>query len=165
MHQSTPNTVRPQTLCSRLVVSPRRQPELMSRKPQFSQKHTEIPVLGLGVHPCPNPPKPQIHFMSDNVTSISDDENSSQKNNSCQILPNHVWGTSGANGGLWDGVNALHSRQPTPISFGNFRKLAKISVTREHTKIKVLLVRLWHSNVSAPSARQHGLMRTQNVSV
>ncbi len=27
-------------------------------------------------------------------------------------------------------------------------------MTREHTKIKVLLVCLWHSNVSAPSARQ-----------
>ena len=32
-------------------------------------------------------------------------------------------------------------------------KNPKISVTREHTKIQVLLVRLWHSSVSAPSAR------------
>ena len=32
-----------------------------------------------------------------------------------------------------------------------FRK-SQISVTREHLKIKVLIVRLWHSNVSAPSA-------------
>ena len=27
-------------------------------------------------------------------------------------------------------------------------------LAREHTKIQVLLVRLWHSNVSAPSARK-----------
>ena len=57
-----------------------------------------------------NTPKPKIHFMSGNVTSISVDENSEHRNNSCQILRNHAWGHSGASGGVWGGVHAPRFR-------------------------------------------------------
>ena len=52
---------------------------------------------------------------------------------------------------------ASESTVPDPISATENSKKSKnpkISVTREHTEIQVLLVRLWHSSVSAPSARQ-----------
>ena len=123
MHQSTPNTcqIHPQTTCSRLVVSPRRQPELMSRKPQFSQKYTEILVLGRGGHPCPNPPKPKIQKISYHVTPVSVDENQLHTSSDYQILPNYAWSNSRANGGVWGGWEVLVCRPPTPISFGNFQ--------------------------------------------
>ena len=91
-------------------------------KSQFSQKCTKIPP---SAHTCTRScQKPKIHFMSHNVTLISDDENSSHINNFCQNLRNDAWGHSGANGGVWGGWHAPHYCQLTPISFGNFRKLA-----------------------------------------
>ena len=66
--------------------------------------------------------KPKTHFVSGNVTSISHDENSSQKNFTYQNLRNYAWGNSRASGGVWGGWHSPHFRQPTPISFGNFRK-------------------------------------------
>ncbi len=61
-----------------------------------------------------NAPKPKIHFMSGNVTSMLVDENSAHHNNSCQILRNHPRCHSGASGGVWGGVNALRFRQSAP---------------------------------------------------
>ena len=41
-----------------------------------------------------------------------------------------------------------------PTNTYQFWKFPKISMTRGHTKIKVLIVCIWHSIVSAPSARK-----------
>ena len=96
----------------------------------FSQKCTKIPP---SAHTCTRScQKPKIHFMSHNVTSISVDENFPNAHKSCQILQNYPWGTSGASGGVWDGVYAPRFRQPTPISFGNFRKSCHAADARTH---------------------------------
>ena len=92
------------------------------------------PKSGLGGPPCSSSrsgPKPEIKKMSDNATSISVDENSPNAHNSCQILRRHARGNSGANGGVWGGVNAPRFRQPIFQILQNFRKSASRANTRK----------------------------------
>ena len=91
-------------------------------KYQFSQKYTKIPVSRHRIGCTRSCPKLKIHFVSHDVTSISVDENSRDAHNCCQILRNYARGNSRANGGVCGVCAVLHCRQPTPISFGNFRK-------------------------------------------
>ena len=91
-------------------------------KYQFSQKYTKIPVSRHRIGCTRSCPKLKIHFVSHDVTSISVDENSRDAHNCCQILRNYARCHSGASGDVWGGWPAPRFRQPTPISFGNFRK-------------------------------------------
>ena len=103
-------------------------------KSQFSQKYTKIPVSRHRIGCIRSCPKPKIHFVSRNVTSISVDENSRNAHNSCQNLQNYASLArchSGASGGVWDGVYAPRFRQPTHISFGNFRN-QRLALTPEN---------------------------------
>ena len=117
--------IHPQTLWSRSKVSPRRQPELMSRKNiNFHKKSLKSQFWGQAPIPGQNAPKPQFQKCSDEVTLVSAGETSSDTTNDYQNLPNYAWSNSRVNGGVWGDVHALFCRPPTPISFGNSRKSA-----------------------------------------
>ncbi len=168
VHEWTPSAcqIHPQTRWSRLAVSLSRQPQPMLRNPNFRKNTLKSQLEAPNrVYPVLSKTENSFHVTLANFNFGR--WKFAGAHNSCQILRNYAWGNSRANGGVWDGVYAPRFRQPTPISFGNFRKFPKISVTREHTKIKVLLVRLWHSNVSAPSARwicfKHWMMCWKSV--
>ena len=110
------------------------------------KKYTEIPVSR---KPTCTWPKPKNKKMSDHVTSVSVGETSPDAANNYIILRKHARGNSRANGGVCDMVQQLICRP-------HILKILEISentVSGGRTKTKVPKVRLWHSNVSAPSAR------------
>ena len=124
-----------------------------SKSSKFMKKQQKSPKI------TKNAPKPKIQLCQTGylqIWSVKCLVPSPMTTNTSQTIQGATTGPMVASR-KWDN-HSISVRKNSKIS-----ENPKISVTRGHTKTKVLLVRLWHSNVNAPSARKlhHGHQRVR----